>query len=397
MYQQLQHKIDLLHDRIEQTKDAPSLSLLTMRGKRVFVVLGIPGCGKSVFLDKFCKILDAPSLHMRDFASKKGVQEETLQKASRDGRLLEGLDGEFLTQITSHRSEIIFLDGFPRSPSQAENLVTRARDEGWELQTIFLQLHEKREVAQSFERQRCRSARAGGDADVEEARAAAKIERYSENDGAALLALLNHGVPLHKFNATQGTSKLIRDVRVKLGVDHEALKWDLDFLRSIELLEKRHQVTLWTRGELICRAFWNAIYDREFPTQEIEVLCGDANITKKIRGEISDKRVRVVPWHGANPRSTPPLNQALYRCLHAAVRMEEGRVQPIFGVGAEADLWLGRVLPTEGSRPEGQLAFVKRCSEDYPLFVEETKRAPTKEPFKIRPNVASGTLRRFRL
>lgn len=397
MYEQLQQKIRALHERIETVPDAPSLSLFPLtEKKRVFVVLGIPGCGKSVFLDRISRVVDAPALHMRDFASKSGFNEDELQRASREGRLLEGLDERFLSQVVS---SITFLDGFPRARSQAETLVKRSLAEGWELQILFLQLHEGREVAQSFDRQRCRSARVGGDEAVEEARAAAKIERYSENDGEALLFLLDQKVPIHRFNATQGTSKLLRDVRTKFGINLDSLLWDHEILSRAEALEKRYDVPIWLRGEIICRAFWNRLYGKTLKAAEIEFLCSDTEVAKRVSLETG---WRLVPWRATNPRAHPPLTHAPFRCLHSASRREEENINVQFGTGAEADLWRGRLQPIEETKrivPHSStqlLPFLKRCMEEYPLSLSQTQSV-VREPFKLRPKAASGPIWRFRL
>jgi adenylate kinase family enzyme len=380
-------QIQALQIQLDQALESlPRTPLVTRQrcpDKEVLCVLGIPGGGKSVLLDKLAKATECPVLHMRDFLLSKGVQQDDVQRASREGRLTSGFDEAFLDEVRARlNSEVgnfVFLDGFPRSPAQAELLHETATQHNWVLEALWLELAPGREAAQSFERQIARAAsRAkGGTVSSEEVtRALAKTARSITHDIPSLAVLQNLGVPVHRLDSTRGTPKLFREVRDVLGISVDDLPWERFALEQLLMWSEECKIpSLWLQGEIIYRAFWNERFNLQLPVAEFSVVTALPKDVPRVRECIRRDSPRgswsVASWNSTNPLSLPPVAMSPLRCGRAAVRLRDGKVECVFGEGAEADLRKGIVRGERGvTVADRALEKVRRLAQEYPLRFE---------------------------
>lgn len=143
--------------------------------KKVICFLGMPGSGKSTqinFLQEnltCCKVF-----HVGKYASSLNLPKQ------KDGSLLQGLDEGFLTHVKDNESDIIILDGFPRSLEQLDKLITFAKHSNWQLSFIHIAFPKGKERETSLQRQ------IGREGSNDMVRLLGKIERAMECDLAVV-------------------------------------------------------------------------------------------------------------------------------------------------------------------------------------------------------------------
>lgn len=241
--------------------------------KTIFCFVGLPGVGKTTQIENIRIITGADTFHLGKFAKELPIEHTTSDQTysatpvntealRKTGDLIAGLDEIFLDTVNSSHNKTIILDGFPRSPKQAEDLYTYATSHDWDIQIVHLQFSEDA-IQQSFQRQVARAQKEGKEIDTE--RFLGKLTRAVEKDMAALQTLATMGIDVAHVTATQSPDIIFNEIREHLGLDFESLQWERATLQTVYTASKELGIEAWCSAGILYRPFFNGQYG---PMQE---------------------------------------------------------------------------------------------------------------------------------
>lgn len=347
--------------------------------KRAICVLGLPGAGKTTQIEELHNALGAPVFHVGKLAKAIGKRDEERRKR---GELLEGLNEEFMERVKAAPNENVILDGFPRSPEQAELLLVTAQREGWEVEVIHLAFPEGQEVETSYHRQSSRAHLAGEELD--EARFRGKIQRALTMDMAALATVREKGGKILDVDATQPRTNVTTKIRESLDLDFESLPWERQTLAIVEKISEQTGVEMWLSAGSLYRAFWNGKFgpfqestdkdvfiEREEDIEKVEKALAEA--APEVRWAVHSRVQETANHYGLPVESLQkgivdvPLN---FR--QGAVRMNQGKVEVLLAPEVEADLRHGILRFDEKVLAKLPADAVEKTFRDAPSRVKKT-------------------------
>jgi len=250
-----------LNTRLSQvdTADTSDVERDPLR-KQVLCFLGLPGTGKTTQINEIKNVLGAEVIHAGKLAKRSGVPYEA---ARSKGALIEGIDEMVLDEVEEQELSHVILDGFPRSKAQAQKLMERAREKGWDLNIFHFTFSEGQEVQSSFDRQMSRDAieKPGED---HTSRIVGKITRSVRQDVSAISHLTSY-TPIHILNAKANKREITTRLYEVLGMGYESLSFEEDTLRIVEEAAEEIGIEAWPGAGLLYRPFWNGKFG---PAQE---------------------------------------------------------------------------------------------------------------------------------
>ncbi len=362
--------------------------------KSVTCFVGMPGAGKSTQIERLRSYTGAPTFHLSKVAKSLPLElevdgksrpvAELLEEQRKKGELLSGLDDIFLKQVADSPEPNVILDGFPRSPEQAEHLVAAARQNNWAVHVIHL----ASDVKHAWHHQIKRAKNTGTKPDIE--RFDGKINRAIKKDIPAIGALASAGVPVSRIEAEDDKEKIAGEIRESLGLDFEQLPWERNILEYGQRASKETGVELWFGAGMLYRPFWNGSLGpvQESTDKDIFVLEPEdvprvqaalETIAPHVRWSVHSRKQESLQHFGAASDSLEDgILQAPINFRQGGVRLkQDGKVEVLLPPQVESGLRRGVVrldeqvlarLP-EGKREEYLDGAVRRISKtllEYP-------------------------------
>ncbi len=197
--------------------------------REILAFLGIPGSGKSKLIEKVSRRLSAPVFHVRDLVKVRADIKKDEERYYRSGELLPGIEEEFLNLVFNAPEDVLLIDGFPRSILQSLMLYKRATQQKVSVTIVETCLEPGREVFQSYYRQMNQASHRerkgllfGSALEIEHGRMLKKIQRALDLDLYVIDVLRRFGADILQLDATQGPSKMLKQLRLEIGDTDDA-------------------------------------------------------------------------------------------------------------------------------------------------------------------------------
>lgn len=330
------------HKRLKQEPRNPSQ-------KQVLCFIGLPGAGKTTQIMQVKKVTGAEVVHAGKTAKKQGVPHE---EARSKGKLIEGVNDLVLNEVADFELPCVILDGFPRSTEQTNTLLTRAKQENWNLSFIYFSFTPGNEVQKSFERQYDRDSVEKPDQD-HTMRILGKIKRSIQDDLSAAKELQNRDIPIHIINAEGDKEEITQELYEILGLDYESLEWETETLQIAAEAAKELGIEAWPGAGLLYRPFWNGRFGpaQESTDKDIHVASQkDAQALLKklqekaphIRWSVDNRMQDTKEFYGIE---SPDLQTAMQTFpltfREGGVRFQNGKLDVLMTEQAERDIRRG--------------------------------------------------------
>jgi adenylate kinase family enzyme len=255
--------------------------------KKVVVVTGISGAGKSVHCEVIGRFLCAPVYHLGSFCRTADLTPELREEHERlrsRGALLTGVTERFLATIANDPCGRAVIDGFPRSTEQAAALREQARRRSWNITIVHLGFPRQEEAHDSLERQLRRFEQSAGRSPTDEElqRIHEKIRRYARLELSAVRLLEETGVHVAHVPASGKTfAQVSEDVFGSLHLGSDELRWDLPRLGIVLDGMRRSGIE---EAFVVSGLFYRPFWDERFGPPQLSV---DVDVTCRTREEVA--------------------------------------------------------------------------------------------------------------
>lgn len=188
--------------------------------KSIICFVGLPGSGKSTQIERLRERLNSPVFHLAKIngvihLESDGVPQPIEALAGKSDLSPAELDEVVLNQVINQPSHFVILDGFPRSPEQAERLIVTAQKQGWQLQAVYL----VSDVRHAWRHQIHRARQRGKQPNLAEFNN--KIDRSLRKDIPAIYALENMGVRVVHANAKADAARVEEEILAALPIEEQ--------------------------------------------------------------------------------------------------------------------------------------------------------------------------------
>lgn len=340
--------------------------------KRIIVVLGIAGSGKTTVGRYLSSILGAPLFHPMKVVGHM-IPEEMREKYRRSARLIPALVHPFLEAIETEQGQTVIVDGFPRDLTALDATIRAAKSNSWQLEIINLKTSTVLDIGTTLLRQIVRDVREGKGPLFRTVR---KLIRDTARTPGVVRAAEKAGIPVHRIDARSSLETVQQQARIVLGLDLQKLPWEKDVLRILASVEPNAWVT---GGGHIYRPFFNGIYGPITNSWDIDIRVWGASRADEVQHSL-ERQAPMYRWHVKDAASwaRTEFNRELSDikesfglapliCTCAGIRWHEGEVEIDWGhPDAEADLRSGVLRPN----PDGKYLFgvqkAKKIAEYYP-------------------------------
>lgn len=340
--------------------------------KRVIVVLGLAGTGKTIVGKFLSSILGAPLFHPMKIVGHI-IPVEQREKHRRSARLIPELVHPFLEAVEAEPSQTVIVDGFPRDLSALDAMVCAAQSNNWCIEIIYLNAPTILSVGVTLVRQIMR--------DISESkgplrRTVRKLIRDITHLPSVVRSAEKAGMIVHRINSGLPLEAVQQQARILLGFDVQTLPWDRDALRILASVEPEAWVT---GGGNVYRPFFNGVRGPITNSWDIDIKVWGASRADEVQHAL-EKQAPMYRWHvkDANVWANTEFDRNLSSvqesfglapliCACIGIRWREGKVQVCWGhPEAEADLRSGLLRPN----PDGKYSFAvqkaRKIAEYYP-------------------------------
>lgn len=361
--------------------------------KTVYCFVGLPGVGKSSQIDRLANIIGAKVNHVGKLAKSIGISnEESVLEQKRSGDLIEyidevsglTLDQIFLENAFENNDQGVILDGFPRSPKQAEFLIQELQKRNYQLKIINLQIPEN-PVETSMQRQVSRDEKKGNDLDYN--RFFGKIQRGLNFDLEALKFLQDVGLDVINIDSSKPKQEVFEQLRGELGLDFESLSFEKDTLKILETASKEIGIEAYVGAGGVYRGFWNGKYgppqlstDKDVFVLKREdvlpMLQKLQELSPQTRWSVHSRQKESQNHYGFTPKNLEEgIKSSPYNFRQAGVRIQDGKIDLTIDAQAEADLRNGIIRIDEEvlskMNPESQEKFLNEFASRIHKTLQE--------------------------
>jgi RimJ/RimL family protein N-acetyltransferase/adenylate kinase family enzyme len=317
--------------------------------KQVLCFLGLPGAGKTTQINEIQDIIGAEVVHAGKLAKQKGVPHEA---ARSKGKLIEGVDEMVLDEVDGQELPYVILDGFPRSDAQAQKLLERAEQEGWDVHTLYFTFPEGQEVEASFERQMARDSVEKPGIDHTD-RIVGKIKRSVEDDMSAIKRLIDEQASIHVINAEANKREITSELYEVLGMDYESKEFDEQTLRTVAKVADELGIEAWPGAGLLYRPFWNGRFGpaQESTDKDVHVDSPEnartllkrlQEVAPHVRWAVDDRMQDTREFYGIeSPDLATAMQTFPLTFREGGVRFKDGKLDVMMSEQAERDIRRG--------------------------------------------------------
>lgn len=340
--------------------------------KRVIVILGLAGSGKTTAGKFLAGILGAPLFHPMKVAGHV-IPAEMREKHRRSARLIPELVHPFLEAIEAEPSQAIVVDGFPRDIPALEATIQAANSNGWQLEIVYLKMPTAFGIGTTLLRQILRDVRKNKGPLLRTVR---KLFRDITRTPGVVRAAAGMGTLVHQIDARMSLEAVQQQGRTALGLDLQTLPWDRDVLCILASVEPDAWVT---GGGHIYRPFFNGAYGPITNSWDIDIRVWGARRADEVQHAL-ERQAPMHHWHVKDAASwaRTEFNRELADvkesfglapliCTCAGIRWHEGKVQVCWGhPEAEADLRSGLLRPNPNGKYSFAIQKARKIAEYYP-------------------------------
>lgn len=338
--------------------------------KRIIIVLGLAGSGKTTLGKFLSRILGAPLLHPMSVAGHV-IPAETRERYRRLARLVPELVDPFLAAIDAEPSSTVIVDGFPRELSALEALLRAAEEQGWRIEMIYLKASTLLAIGKTLLRQLVRDIKEGKSSRMRTIR---KLIRDVRRIPGVVRAAVKAGIAVHHLDACLPLEVVQQRSRAALGLDLQSLPWEKDVLRILASIETNAWVT---GGGHIYRPFFNGLFGPITNSWDVDIRVWGAGQASEVQHAL-ERRAPLYRWHVKDAASwartefgrelsclEDSFSLAPLICTCAGIRWRNGQVEILWGhPEAEGDLRSGLLRPN----PQGKYSFAVQKARKIVMY-----------------------------
>lgn len=325
-----------------------------MKTKNIVCLVGLPATGKTTQA-KILAQIGFKYWHVAKFAEKT-MPQEIVETARKYGKLIPGVDENFLGSLRQDGGLNHVLDGFPRSAESAKLLKSYALNHGWNVTLIYLKSSIYFAVVTSIFRQILRDCQ---QIKLRPIRYVGKILRSFHHDLKAIKTAEDIGLKVANIASSQRIKEVENLIRISIGLDFDSTAWDKEALSVLAEVDPNALVV----GGHFYSPFFSGIFGPLQQAFDIDVRVWgkekEREVATKLKSLSPSRRWQVkdaLSWSQQMlGRDIKNLGDVVsidsLVCLCGGVRMKNNCIEVVFGhPEAEKDLRNGVLrLNTDGA------------------------------------------------
>lgn len=340
--------------------------------KRVILLLGLPGSGKTTISDLLVQISGGVKVRLPEILAPLYSSEEKLYN-TQNAILFSGKEDVFFDHVNNINEHIIISDGFLRSLERLQAISNYSKKVNWRLEILYIHLgNEPEAIKLSRERQLSRDIPLGKSIE----RIDKKIERDAPNLNRILELAETLKIDTHVVDGRETLPLLIKSVRRCLKLDPYALNWD------IEMLQKLYSIApdAWViGGGNLYKPFFNNRYGPPSLSWDIDLSVLGKGRAEAVQIKL-DTQFPEFKWDVKDIRtwSEKELGYTLHAaedsiskmalfCTCVGMQWSKNGLMLVFGhERSEADLWNGILVTNKNGHVKFAPDKIKKILEYYP-------------------------------